>query len=112
MSQINGYREYTKEDISGNEIPAAEPQMFNPMNFANLFSGMFANNTYPMIWNQYVNFLLQGQEVFSRLSMGVLQFYGVATGEDIARLNRQLFEAYHRIDELENKLGELESAKK
>jgi predicted nucleic acid-binding Zn-ribbon protein len=77
-----------------------------------MFTGMFANNTYPAMWNQYVNFLLRGQEIVSKLSMGVLQFYGVATSDDIARLNRQLYEAYNRIDELEDKIDDLEKVKK
>lgn len=114
MSQENGYQEYSKEAFK-DEIPTAEPQMgqmFNPAQFTNLFSGLMGNNVYPNMWNQYVSFLLRGQEVFSRFSQGLLQFYGVATSEDIARLNRQLFEAYNRIDELEEKLDEVEKIKK
>jgi hypothetical protein len=104
-------------NVSDDVIEPAQPD-FNPLNpfrvwpvDGNLFRDVPILGFYAGIWNGYLSAVMEAQQYVMRANQSVLQTFGIPTTEDVARLNRQLFETQVRLDTLEARLDEIETKK-
>lgn len=113
MSQMNGHKavgsnEATEQTQEENVIPRAFRVW--PVD-GNIMKDIPFFGVYAWAWNQYINGLSEVQQFVMRANQSVLQAWGIPTTEDVARINRQLFEAFVRLDALEARLDESENRK-
>jgi hypothetical protein len=104
-------------NIGDDIIEAAQPD-FNPLRpfrgwpvDGNMFRDVPILGFYAGIWNGYLNAVMEVQQYVMRANQSVLQTMGIPTTEEVARLNRQLFETQVRLDTLEARLDEIETKK-
>lgn len=112
MSQLNGHKIMASDEAAEQTEETILPRTFRawPLD-GNILRDVPFLGAYAWFWNQYINGLSEMQQFVMRTNQSLLQAWGIPTTEDVARINRQLFEAFVRLDTLESRLDEIENKK-
>lgn len=107
MTQLN-----QESLFGGNEWTGSWSQLYTNFfqNWSNLTRNLLFSDNYVDLWNQYIRGVLEAQQLVQKFNQTLLQAWGIPTHSDSSTINRQLYEIYNRLDELEARLSVQESA--
>lgn len=93
--------------FGGNEWTGSWGQLYTNLfqNWSNLSRSLLFSDNYLDLWNQYVRGVLEAQQLVQKFNQTLLQAWGIPTRNDNSSINRQLYEIYNRLDELEARLS-------